>query len=297
MLRFKSLVFVLLVLALAGCVSNGPVDRTVVVPPMLDLNMDDLLPDQQLVLASLIERLHGNGPVGSVIFEPAGVQATVEEEFKYEGFGLAGMVISGYDVKPFGEDAAAAYLDGGLLFKDELGRRVGVRFAVNYVVYEDRIVIRDSAVTPRNPEFPNVQAFYLPGSFTEIPVGEVETMADLYVWTVNHAVPMGSAVSGASFPEEEYTILVFCMDRLRPEASFEVAVTQSKGGGMKLGDMEYIVDRGWRTGLIVAEFTPNSGRSRFYIRAKYNPAPEDGGQELLVGLFSNKGGGETSPAN
>ena len=294
MLKLKSLVFVFLALILSGCVTGGPADRTVVVPPMLDLTVDDLLPDQQMVLATLIERLRGNGPLEGVTYEPGGVQATVEQDFKYEGFGLAGLILTGYDVKPFAKGVAAAYLDGGLLFKDELGRRVAVQFAVNYLVYEDHLVIRDSAVTPRTPDFPEVQAFFLPGSFNDIPASEVENMADLYVWTVNHAVPVNLA--GEGFPEQEYTILVFCMDRLRPEASFDVSVTGSRGGGKKLADMEYVGDRGWRTGLVVASFTPDSGQSRFYIRAKYNPNPAGGGQDVLVGQFANKGA-VAAPAN
>lgn len=282
--------FLLLLLAtviLTGCVTTTQTAPDVVLPPMLDMSEDDLLPDQKLVLGSLIERMRGNGPLEMVSFDANGVQASVEKDFKYEGFNLAGLLITGYDVKQISSNSASVYFDGGLLLKDGLERRVAVQFALNYVISNDRIVIQNSAITQRTPSFPNVQAFILPGSFEDIPAERVKTMSDLYIWTVIHAVPM-NVTDRESFSNQKYSILVFCMDRLRKEAAFDVVVTRSAYGGQPIGEMVYIGDRGWRTGLLVSEFTPDSPRSQFYIRAKYNPDPKGDGQDILVGVFANK---------
>lgn len=284
----KGILLVLCSMVLTGCVAGSVTDRTVVLAPTLEMTDDDLTVDQQLVLASLIERLRGNGPAEQVSFDPGGLQATTEENFKYEGFEVSNLVITGYDVFPYGEGQSRAYLDGGLLFKDVLGRRAGVQFAVDYIIREDQLIILNSAVTPRTPDHPEVQALIVPGNLEDVPAGEVENMADMYVWALDKAVPMNKATDGERFEKAQYTILVFCMDRLRAEADFRVEVTQYKSGGQQLGEMVYMGDRGWRTGVIIAEFTPNSPRSRFYIQAKYNADPENGGDTVLVGRFANK---------
>ncbi len=264
---------------------------TLVMPPSVAIEDKDLTQDQQLIMAALINRMRGRGEIETVTFDKKGLHTVEEENFHYEGFETTGVILTGYMLKPEKDGNVRALLQGAFLFKDILNRRAGAEFVVGYIIGKDSLNIIQSAVNIRTPAFPKTEAYFVPGKVKDLFDGGVRNMADLYLYALNHAVPMtynDESTAKMKFENKNHSILVFSMDRMPGNAKFEVVMTKDPNGSSVIGESDYMVGQGFRVSLAQSKFKPDSPNSKFYIWATYNPDPERGSNDIVIGDFKNK---------
>ena len=82
--------------------------------------------------------------------------------------------------------------------------------------------------------------------------------------------------------------MVFCLERLAPEAEFAVKSTSEETvHGAPLGQTLYLDDAGWRIAAMGGTAKLNSKSDKFFVYATYNPDRKALKKPILVGKFSS----------
>jgi peptidoglycan hydrolase-like protein with peptidoglycan-binding domain len=195
-----------------------------------------------------------------------------------------------------------------LHFEDDIGRKASTYFTVRYSVTKNKILIEASDVVAVPPVFPRLEAYFVPQSaFANLQEGDLSNFADLYLYSSLSAEPMVASdeerkareayekmslwkkMAAGTKGQEDYFIIVFCMDRLASGSELKMTVSNSMGTlGQELAEVVYRYDAGWRTMIAGGKFNPDSPSTHFYANVAYTLDPRGGTEPLLIGSFKNE---------
>jgi hypothetical protein len=265
----------------------------------------------RFVIAAIVEEMRDRGNrVKQVVFDKQGRHTLRDPGFAFSGFDLILVDIGGYRLLENGRQRTMVRMDGVLHFADDIGRACSSSFAVRYLLRPGRaITVLESAVRHLPPAFPAVTAFYVPAEKVNASRGQLRTFRDYYLMASANAIPMRATEAEIAAKEKEKSlstwqkvkkasleevterdvvIMVFCLERLAPEAGFEVKLTAEETvHGTPLASTVYFDDAGWRIAAIGGSARLNSKSAKFFVYATYEPDPKALERPILVGKFSS----------
>lgn len=209
-----------------------------------------------------------------------------ESAFTYDGFTVESADLLHYskaDGAPLGRNLA-----GYLRFVDAFGRRANALFELRYDIAKEGIDLKNGFVAPIMP--PNatmIMAIVPTQALTE--AGDSETtFAKFQSLVRDSAIPINDAAAVPS-SKDDYTIVVFFMDRLAPNSQVEVLVSKKQDGLDGYG--EATAYRSFNNNWVVAAIPGRLALSDdkvFWIKALYRD--QKNGAPSLIGLFSTAPG-------
>jgi hypothetical protein len=291
---------------LSGCGSTQYTDLAA--DPDFEINIperyfasDEKTPaDIKLICSALLNKLRHRGETPFVRFDSIAGENVQKEEFKYEGFDVTHIDITGIEVKESAKNKTQGTLEGLFHFKDFVGRGASTFFVADYIKTSNGITITKAGTDNVPSSFPRVQAFFVPiQAISKIKGTTLNGYWEMYAFALENAVNMtptpkeiqayqsyqelssGQKMTADKDMElEKYAVMVFCLDRLSEPERFEVVVPTSS---VKPG---YRDDNGWPMAVIPAEFVVDSLGKTFDILALYNPIGKS--EKILIGKFINQ---------
>ncbi len=317
--KTRILVILLFVLALSGCKVQQHIQQTrsqyevapfVLEDPGFEIISEDKIPgDVHLVVAAIVETMrHDPLSLRNVSFDPSGSHVIADPYFDYSGFSVAAVLVNDYSSAEISRDRHFCRLRGSLLFVDELNRTAINYFQADYEAGRQGIKITRSFSLPASPVFPETQAFILSKRDLEWIMDHVEDFPGFYLSVAARAYSMTPSpeevrqrkeLEQMSFFErarsapltqrQDNAMVIFTMDRLTPEAEFEVIVTETLHGRSSIVEPYYLYFNGWRAALFAGEFAVD--RDVFHAKVYYRPEQgvlPQGKDEVVVGIFTSE---------
>lgn len=324
---YKKILFrirlLILSLFVSGCISTGTTTTgTEPVESAQEEGMVISLPDRtigdlaqqpahiKLVIAAMVNKMRGGrDAIPEVVFDSNGKHAFYDSDFTYDEFDLAGIQITGFTVTNQTDNQAQLIVEGIFNFIDLIGRGSATYFAADYTVHKNGITIDNSGTALIPPGFPDIETYYVPkSSFDGINMKEISSFMDLYLHAILNAFKMEPTEEERKNKEafeklaawkkmtasnkvkaEDYYIMAFCKDRLPPEASLEMKVTQKPQMKEKIiFDTGYVYDQGWRVMIAGGTFSPDAIRNNFHVNLQYNTDPESKPKSICIGSYTNQ---------
>lgn len=308
-----------LMLITAGCVTPvNPVkllektlNRTEVVelPERKITSREDLPGDVELVMAAMINAIRGDKNLSHVSFDREGKHEFLEERFTYKAFDVKFADIIFFKTEKPEGDIRPALLECGLYFEDAIGRSAYVRVRAEYVVTKKDVIITASEYELLPNPYPTVKAYILPRDAVEKAPPELKNnFAGLYLLAQKKAITLEPTqqerikheqYDQLSFLDrlkyksdaipESYRVMLFCMERLRPESRFVMTVSQfERASENSLSTPYYLNDNGWVVGIVGAKFALDAYGRDLFFHAQFNPGIDPANTELKhIGRFSS----------
>lgn len=279
-------------------------------PPLVDPIADGDIPgDIRMVTAAIVQKLRQDQTgIPRVSFDPGGIHYTPETTFNYNGFSVSEINITEHWANDTGRRTFDCRVAGVMLFSDALGRRAMVSYSADYELFRDRILIKNSAVRPVPPVFPNTRAFIIEGSKLQAIVEKWPGFEEFFTGVVSNAYNMTPTAEerrerkmleemslferlrrGTGIERQVNFMVIFVMDRLTPDAEIDVIVSRNPGERASLAKPVYRDFDGWRVAVFGGNFAVD--HDVFYAQVQYMPAPgvlPEGNDRVLVGLFSSE---------
>ncbi|MBN2061004.1 MAG: peptidoglycan-binding protein [Deltaproteobacteria bacterium] len=322
-----NIVFIVLCLFFCGCVttttSNSPVDQSlekglIIAPPDRTIVDWDRQPVHiRLVLAAMVNKLSGDREIlQDVVFDPNGDHAFYDTDFFCDEFDLQIVQITGFEIQSQTNHEARLVVEGVFNFSDLFGRGIANYFAAAYTVHKNGITITRSGTALIAPAIPDIEVFFVPeSSFNGMDMKEISSYMDLYIHAVLHAFPMEptekerqdmdayekmsvfkKVAATMTASSEDCFIMAFCKDRLPPESSLAMKVTDKPGSqGSEIFKTGYIYDQGWRVMIAGGHFNPDDRWNNFYANILYNTDPESKRRNIIIGSYTNKKNYDDTP--
>lgn len=259
------------IVLVAGCRTTGTPDFA---DGTQTIDRAELPAPARTALAALRARLTGGDAGGRDVRGLADAAPVVRQ--KYPGFHHAGTRVATYEAD-VGEGVAA--LGGNYIFADDLGRRVGVSFRLNYTAAPDGGVrVERFGVMPLFARQPRTESYVV-----RIAAIEDSLQAASADFARLYRLARTNAVDAGVDPErsEEYGVFVFYMDRLFPGGRIETRLhnkEDGKGPRDVVGKALRYDGGNWGAGLIAARFKLNP-QAPYWVKALY---AVDGRAELEV---------------
>jgi len=270
------------------------------------IHQDEISGDIRLVVAAIVEKMRNNENSSQYVsFNNRGNHKLTYPSFHFNGFSLTSIMIQNYNCEMI-NNANECYLDGFFTFVDKLQRSSTDYFNVEYTVHDNSIVIHNSFAVNAPPTIPRLQAYIVPKeNFTRV-IEEADSFYTFYIGVVSSAhniVPTDEEQkqyekleqmsfferlrSGVTREREDNIVIIFAMDRLTPDAEFEIKVTESLYSSNSLVTPQYVDYLGWKAAIFGGNFAID--RDNFYIKAYYEPGQNiypDGTERILAGVFT-----------
>lgn len=319
----------ILSLFLNGCVTTGtttdsksvePVEEGLVISPpdriIQDISMQPA--HVKFVIAAMVNKMRGNrDKIPEVTFDPKGKHAFYGPGFTYDDFNLYLTEITGYGIRNQKKNQAQLVIEGMFHFRDLIGRTSANYFAADYTINNNKITINKSGTALIAPTIPDIEIYFVPkASFDGVAMKEISSFMDLYL----HAVLNGFTMEPTQVERQnkesfdklstfkkmlstyeakpvDCYIMVFCKDRLPPETSVEMKITNNpptgwksffEMGGKTLFETGYVYDKGWRAMIAGGIFPLDDLTNNFYINLQYNTDPESKSKTICVGTYTNQ---------
>ena len=257
----------------------------------------------------MINAIRGGKGFSNVSFEKSGSHGFMAESLNYENFNVQFVDIIDYKPEKPENGVRLATLECGLYFGDALGRAAYVRVLAEYVVMPKHITIINSEYELLPDPNPRLAAFILPHSAVDkMPSGVKKDFTKLYKYAFTNAVNMTptqeeqaiydeykqlSSISRLGYKSaqlpESYRVMVFCMDRLRPDSRFVLSVANSeKVTGKSLATPYYLNDHGWMVGIVGGKFALDAFNKSVFFHVQYDSGIKtNGGNMKQVARFSS----------
>ncbi len=317
--------FVLYLLALnmmlmaSGCVApmdlvkpaekNQAKKEVVELPERVMTDRNHLPSDVEMVIAAMINAVRGDANLPNVSFDREGRHEFLEERFTYKEFDVKFVDIIFFKTEKPLDNVRPALLECGLFFEDAIGRSAYALVRAEYVVAKKDIIITNSEYEILPNPYPTVKAFILPKDAVEKASPEVKNnFASLYLLAQQKAVTMEptkaerirheqydqlSFIDRLKYKSDvtpkSYRVLVFCMERLRPESRFVLTVSKYENASEKtLSIPHYLNDNGWLVGIVGGKFALDSPKKDIFFNVQFNTGIDPADTELRqIGRFSS----------
>ena len=301
-LQFSSLVFFLCFVV--GCGSSAKFQNIpdgsalqILTPQRNTLQRESIPAEVKLVCSAIINKIRHRGETPHVRFFSAGSAGILDDDFDYEGFDLIRIDFTAMDLLQTEQDQTEGFVEGVFHFGDFVGRKASLYFMAEYMASPYGISISRSAAVQLPPHFPKVEAFFVPYKTFRKTQNKFQSYRELYAFALSNGLNMEpTEAERASFAayqqlshwdkkdvvqkKEKMIVMVFCKDRLKDVARFEVAASR---GNIKPA---YLNKNGWPIALYSAEFAPDSWGNSFDVMAFY--IPENNAARYTVGKFTNQ---------
>lgn len=289
----------LLALATAGCVQTlnsgggGAMGKnTIVLPERQIFNRQDLPADAEAVMAAMINAIRGGKKLANIGFSPEGEHGFLKEGFTYDTFDVKNIEVINYTTTEAEDGVRYSILEGGIYFADAIDRAAYVRFLAEYVVMKGEILITSSEYELLPDSYPRIVAFIVPAAAVDtLSAKDKEDFTRLYLFAYKNAVNLQptpeerarydefkklSFLSRMQYTSdrlpESYRVMIFCLERLRPESRFVVSVSGSEGVPSKsLAKPYYLNDNGWMVGIVGGKFALDAFEKPTYFHVQYCP--------------------------
>lgn len=212
-----------------------------------------------------------------------------EERFHYAGFTLRTVAVDAYHA--LDSDPTRRWVSAMLRFRDAPGRRATAAVRAEYRIEGERIVIDQVFIAPLSPSAPRIDFFYVPAN--ELPdeiLRKRTTHGRLWDDVVKHSLRLNRP---GEWPEGEHDYLVFAfvMDRLAPDASLALRISE-KPDGLAGDDAESKILNfdGWFAAVSGARFDLKDA-AQPYFKVLYTPGsdvPAKKRKQRRIGLFTNR---------
>jgi hypothetical protein len=317
----------ILLLSLCGCLPTST--RLKTAEPTQDQGMVIDLPDRTIadmskqpahvkfVLAAMGNKVRGERhTIPEVKFSPNGEHAFYDPDFTYEDFDLTRIQITGFEVVDQTKNKARLIVEGIFSFEDLFRRGSSVYFAADYTVHKNGVTINNSGTALIAPAYPDIEVYYVPvSSFEGVDMTEISSFMDLYLHAVINAFDMQTTEAGRKAKEEfetlstwkkmvaksatmvqDFYIMTFCKDRLPPETSLQMKITNNAQMREEdLFDVGYVYDQGWRVMIAGGDFSPDSFNSNIYVGLQYEVDPGEKTNAQSVGIYKNEKNYDNTP--
>jgi hypothetical protein len=295
-----------------------------VIPERTIIQRKQLPSHCQFVLAAIVEQMrYHDRAVPEVVFDPAGRHALRDPQLDYNQFELFHIDIGKLTYPKSTKNRSVAELDGIFHFRDVVGRMTSAAFFSQYEIKRSGAIrVLRSNVSTITPTLPRVAAFFVPVDAMRRLQGQLKSFLDFFAAAAAYAVPMRPTAAEIAEKEKldklstwekmksgevqvateaEYVILVFCMERLAPEADFTVKVMKTDSVvGPSLAHPIYFNDAGWRFAMLGGKAKLDSLMDRFFVFALYQPDPSIFEKPIMLGRFDSvknyTRGSQTKPA-
>ncbi len=317
----------ILLLSLCGCLATST--RVKTAEPTQDQGMVIDLPDRTIadmskqpahvkfVLAAMGNKVRGEKhTLPEVNFSPNGEHAFYDPDYTYGDFDLTRIQITGFEVVEQTGNEARLIIEGIFSFEDLFRRGSSVYFAADYTVHKNGVTINNSGTALIAPAYPDMEVYYVPvSSFDGVDMTKISSFLDLYLHAVINAHDMQTTEEGRKAKEEfeklstwkkmiakkattaqDFCIMAFCKDRLPPETSLQMRITnnaQMQGGN--LFDVGYVYDQGWRVMIAGGNFSPDSFNSNIYVGLQYEVDPGKIPNTQCVGIYKSQKNYDNTP--
>ena len=306
MKRFIFYILVLIMMLMTGCGglmtqvqerlgsgSEQAKGEVIELPERVLFNRNDLPGDVELVMAAMINMIRGGDKViPNIGFDPEGRHELLDDPFSYAGFDVKYVDIIYYKTERPRDNVRFALLEGCFYFADAIGRSAYVRFLAEYAVSGKDIIIASSEYEILPNPHPKVKAFILPKDVVKNAPPKVKnSFIGLYLMANQKAITMEPIRKENVLYEEfeqmsfidrlkyksdavpaEYCVLVFCMERLRPESRFVLTVSGDKrASASSLSEPLYMNDNGWLIGTVAGEFAVDAYNKEVFFHVQFNP--------------------------
>lgn len=209
----------------------------------------------------------------------------INDKFDYAGFRLTGCAL--LDSK---KSADGNTLEGMLQFKDAFDRSCSVAFKSGYKANGDVAEIKSMKAGLVAPEQPRVKIFWVPADVVKGADKAVFAKWDsLYEFVSKNDKTTKMATKALMYG------FVFCMDRIAPDAKFDVIVSlrkREKSASKNIAKTQYANYNGWRVGIVAGTVKLGSLRTKFFLNAVYTPGTptpdDDRDKEIILNFASNK---------
>ena len=280
------------------------------VPRRVYIDRMDVPGDAEHVMAAIINMMRGGrGKLPNIGFDPEGEHQFLDDRFSFAGFDVKFIDISYYKTEPAVDHVRYALLEGAFYFADNIGRSAYIRFMANYVVSKKDIIITNTQyeILP-NPN-PELRTFILPAPvFESASIDVKNSFKKLYLFSAKNAIDMNPSPKEKARREqyeqlsflqrmkyesglvpEGYCVLVFCMDRLRPESQISLSVSESeRASNSGRSNPYYRNDSGWVVGLVAGKFSIDAYDKEVFFHVQYNPGIDPENKKMKpVARFSS----------
>ena len=317
----------ILLLSLFGCLTTST--RVKTAEPTQDQGMVIDLPDRttadmskqpahvKFVLAAMGNKVRGQRhTIPEVNFSPNGEHAFYDPDYTYGDFDLTRIQVTGFEIVDQTENEARLIIEGIFGFEDLFLRGSSVYFAADYTVHKNGVTINNSGTALIAPAYPDMEVYFVPvSSFEGVDMTKISSFMDLYLHAVINAHNMQTTEAGRKAKEEfeqlstwkkmiaksgitaqDFCIMAFCKDRLPPETSLEMRITNNaQMRGKNLFDVGYVYDQGWRVMIAGGNFSPDSFNNNIYVGLQYEVDPGDIPNTQCVGIYRSQKNYDNTP--
>ncbi|THB73467.1 MAG: hypothetical protein D3926_23900 [Desulfobacteraceae bacterium] len=287
-----------------------PEKRIELLPQRVFMDRQDLPGDVEHVLAAIINVMRGGEEkMPGIGFDPQGEHQILNDPFAFRGFDVKFIDIIFFKTEKALDRVRYALLECGLYFEDDIGRAAYIKIAADYAVSGKEIIIArtEYEILP-NPN-PVIKAFIVPRqAFEEMPVETRTSFRALYLMASQHAVDMTPTdqdkarydqfrqmsmfqrlrFSSGARPRS-YCVLVFCMNRLRPESRFLVSVSKDDEPTIdSTSRFHFRNDAGWVAGLLAGTFSIDAYDKEVFFHVLFNSGIDPSNMDMKpVARFSS----------
>lgn len=253
----------------------------------------ELTPDVDWVIGAIATRMQ-NKPIDPsagryISFKGDLGQRIPEARFHYEGFTLDTIAVDAYH--SLASDPARRWVSAILRFRDIIGRIATAAVRAEYHMQGERITIESAFIAPLSAPVPRIDFFYVPARALPAQIlGKRTTHSELWNNVVRHSQRLNR-------PEEwppgtnDYLVFAFVMDRLAPDASLELRISDDADGMTGDSAESKIMNfDGWFAAISGGRFDLKDS-AQPYFKLLYTPGTDTAvakrGQRM-IGLFSNR---------
>lgn len=288
----------------AGCVSTmnqgqapfeqGRMEKEVVeLPERIPMTRNDLPGDAELVMAAMINVIRGSEEkIPQISFDRNGSHGFLEEDFFYKGFDVEHIDLIYFKTEKAVDNVRYAMLECGLYFADAIGRSAYVRVLAEYAVAKKDIIITQTEYEILPNPYPKVFAFIVPRDTVDVAPAEVKNdFRRLFLLAQKNAVTMEptpqeraryesykqlSSMGRLTYQSEaiprSHYVMVFCMERLRPESRFAMTISRdAQASENSLSIPYYLNDNGWMVGIAGGKFAVDDYGKELFFHVRFNP--------------------------
>ena len=222
--------------------------------------MDELRLDLSVVLQGIYYRLTGSSSndMGPICFAEEVGPLTDGTGVSFEDFALRGVSVR-VD-RTASQDPFHRRVDAVFKLENALGRQAYVSTAADYLIGEEKLLVRQALVIPHHPGFSDIRFLVVPtnrlpslGVLKRFPLDELFRIASENAMHKEELTRLKKNETG------RYKLLAFNMVRGMPEDQLKIYISEKEAKGRATGrDRIFLNDNGWSAAVVDGSFQFNS---------------------------------------
>lgn len=264
---------------------SGILNRAGGAQPVAD-SLEKMPPEAAQMTGCIIDSLSGKK-----CKRTANIDAALKQKLHQANLVDTGFVFHSANLLTIKQDSKNLDLhtaQGQIVFEDTLQRRISINYESEYIVDGESLKILAATVRLAKVQ-PKSVCFIVKSGDLNLNLDKVPSFKDLYQRARKLAIDPTVAQKS---PEQDYTLLVFFMDKTTPEAKMHLRLSDTAVGpdGYESSSRYLNYNNGWRVGFVRGKINLMNTASDYnlYLKAVHTPGKEAGFFKTprLVGLYS-----------